>query len=69
MKPKRLLGKAAHNNVRKVLWTCAELGLDVAHEAQPDLSSPDFRRPNPNPRVPVLIDGNFVLWESTNICR
>lgn len=65
----KLLGKAASINVRKVLWTCAELGLDLAHEVQPDLSSPEFRRLNPNAMVPVLIDGDFVLWESNSICR
>lgn len=69
MKTLKLLGKSASLNVRKVLWTCAELGLDVAHEAQPDLSSPEFRRLNPNALVPVLIDGDFVLWESNSICR
>jgi glutathione S-transferase len=69
VKTLKLLGKSASLNVRKVLWTCAELGLDVAHEAQPDLSSPEFRRLNPNALVPVLIDGDFVLWESNSICR
>ena len=64
----RLLGKAASINVRKVLWTCAELGLDVARE-EPDLSTPEFSRLNPNAMVPVLIDGDFVLWESNRICR
>ena len=65
----KLLGKAASINVRKVLWTCAELGLDPAREEQPDLDSPEFRRLNPNAMVPVLIDGDFVLWESNSICR
>ena len=67
----KLLGKAASINVRKVLWTCAELGLDLdlAREEQPDLGSPAFRGLNPNAMVPVLIDGDFVLWESNSICR
>ena len=65
----KLLGKSASINVRKVLWTCAELGLDVAREELPDLGSPEFRRLNPNAMVPVLIDGDFVLWESNSICR
>ena len=65
----KLLGKSASINVRKVLWSCAELGLDVAREEQPDLGSPEFRRLNPNAMAPVLIDGDFVLWESNSICR
>lgn len=64
----RLLGRAASINVRKVLWTCAELGLDAARE-DVDLTAPGFRALNPNAMVPVLIDGDFVLWESNSICR
>jgi hypothetical protein len=28
-----------------------------------------FRAMNPNAMVPVLIDGDFILWESNSICR
>lgn len=69
----RLLGKAASINVRKVLWTCAELGLAVEREdwgaGFADPQRPEFLRLNPNAMVPVLIDGDFVLWESNSICR
>lgn len=64
----RLLGKAGSINVRKVLWTCAELGLPVQRE-DVDTAAPEFRALNPNALVPVLIDGDFVLWESNSICR
>ncbi len=65
----KLLGKSPSINVRKVLWTCAELGLLVEREEQPDLASADYRALNPNALVPVLVDGDFVLWESNTICR
>lgn len=64
----KLLGRAASINVRKVLWTCAELGLDYEHE-ECRLDTPAFLALNPNAMVPVLVDGDFVLWESNSICR
>lgn len=69
----RLLGKAASINVRKVLWTCAELDLPLAREdwgsGFQETQTPSFRALNPNAMVPVLVDGDFVLWESNAICR
>ncbi|MFC5548655.1 glutathione S-transferase family protein [Massilia aerilata] len=69
----RILGKASSINVRKVLWTCAELGLPFARE---DWGSgfqstwqPEFLALNPNAMVPVLVDADVVLWESNTICR
>jgi glutathione S-transferase len=69
----RILGKASSINVRKVLWTCAELGLAFEREDwgsgfQPT-DSPEFLSLNPNAMVPVLVDGDTVLWESNTICR
>lgn len=69
----KLLGKAASINVRKVLWTCTELGLTPQREdwgaGFADTGSPEFLRLNPNGLVPVLVDGDFTLWESNSICR
>lgn len=69
----KILGKAASINVRKVLWTCAELGLPFEREdwgaGFRATNEPAFVRLNPNAMVPVLIDGDFVLWESNAICR
>ena len=65
----KLIGKSPSINVRKVLWTSVELGLDLEREEQPDLASPSFKAINPNALVPVLIDGDFALWESNTICR
>lgn len=69
----KILGKAASINVRKVLWTCAELGLPFEREdwgaGFRATDEPAFVRLNPNAMVPVVIDGDFVLWESNAICR
>lgn len=69
----RILGKSSSINVRKVLWACDELDLPFAHEqcgSRPgDLTSAGFKALNPNALVPVLCDGDFVLWESNSILR
>jgi len=68
-----ILGKPASINVRKVLWTCAEIGLD--YELQPwgepnmPTNAPEFRRINPHGLVPVLQDDGETLVESNTICR
>ena len=60
-----LIGKPTSINVRKVLWTCAELDLPITREDWRD----EHAALNPNRLVPVLVDGDFVLWESNAICR
>jgi len=69
----RILGKTASINVRKVLWLCAELGVPQEQEewgaGVRATQVPEFTALNPNAMVPVLIDGEFVLWESNTICR
>lgn len=69
----QILGKASSINVRKVLWACTELGLPFERE---DWGSgfrttnvPEFVALNPNAMVPVIRDGEFVLWESNSIIR
>ena len=62
-----LYGKPTSINVRKVLWLCAGLDLAVQHHAAPDADV--LRGLNPNAQVPVLREGDFVLWESNSICR
>ena len=61
----RILGRSSSINVRKVLWTCAELDLPFEHVQ----SDPKLLAHNPNGMVPVIRDGDFVLWESNAICR
>ena len=60
-----VIGKATSINVRKVLWTCTELGLPFVREEWQD----SHAALNPNRMVPVLVDDGFVLWESNTICR
>ncbi|HDS1039444.1 TPA: glutathione S-transferase N-terminal domain-containing protein [Stenotrophomonas maltophilia] len=62
-----LYGKPTSINVRKVLWLCAGLDLPLRHEPAP--SAELLSTLNPNRQVPVLRDGDLVLWESNSICR
>ncbi|MDC7705369.1 glutathione S-transferase family protein [Vogesella indigofera] len=69
----QILGRASSINVRKVLWTCAE--LDIAFEREDwgagfrSPQTPEFLALNPNAMVPVIRDDDFVLWESNTIIR
>jgi glutathione S-transferase len=59
-------------NCRKVRAIVYELGLKPEF-ASVDLFKNEQRRPdilalNPNAKVPILLDGDFVLWESNAIC-
>ena len=69
----RVLGRRSSINVRKVLWTCDELGLPFAREdwgiGFQSTQAPEFLARNPNALVPVIDDAGFVLWESNTICR
>ncbi len=68
-----ILGRASSINVRKVLWTATELGLTFDNTQWGDgdmaLNAADFLALNPNAMVPVLRDGERILWESNTICR
>jgi len=68
-----ILGRSTSINVRKVLWTCTELGLPYRQvdwgAGDLSLRDPAFLALNPNALVPVIRDGDFVLWESNTICR
>ena len=69
----QVLGRASSINVRKVLWTCDELGLPFTREdwgiGFQSTQAPAFLARNPNALVPVIDDEGFVLWESNTICR
>lgn len=69
----RILGRATSINVQKTVWMCAELGLAIERV---DVGGnfggndrPEFLAKNPNGLVPVLEDGDFILWESHSIVR
>ena len=59
----KIYGHAASINVRKVLWTCEELGLPFEREDR------DTRALNPVRMVPVIDDGGVIVWESNVIVR
>ena len=60
-------------NCRKVRAVAYELGIALEHEHVDLLTggsrTPAFLARNPNGRVPVLEDGDLILWESTAIIR
>jgi glutathione S-transferase len=66
-------GRANSVNVQKVLWCLSE--LDLAYERIDagmqfgKNDQPDYLAMNPNGRVPTLVDGDFVLWESNSVMR
>ncbi|MGN6317749.1 glutathione S-transferase family protein [Trinickia sp.] len=69
----KILGKASSINVRKVLWVCAELHIPFEREdwgsGFRSTDTAEFLSLNPNGLVPVIKDGDFVLWESNSIIR
>src|SRR6185295_7548986 len=60
-------------NCRKVRAVAYELGIAFDTERVDLLTggqrTPEFLAKNPNGRVPVLQDGDLILWESTAIIR
>jgi len=66
-------GRANSVNVQKVLWCLRELDLIYeridAGMAFGKNGEPEYLAMNPNGRVPTLVDGDFVLWESNSIMR
>jgi glutathione S-transferase len=69
----QIWGRANSVNVQKVLWCLRE--LDLAYQridagmAFGRNHEPDYLAMNPNGRVPTLVDGDLVLWESNSIMR
>ena len=66
-------GRANSVNVQKVLWCLSE--LEMPYE-RIDAGMPfglnhqaDYLAMNPNGRMPTLVDGDYVLWESNSIMR
>lgn len=66
-------GRASSTNVQKVLWLFDELGLEFERIDRGGefggLDDPEFRALNPNGRIPVVVDGGLVMWESHAILR
>ncbi|MES2978570.1 MAG: glutathione S-transferase [Pseudomonadota bacterium] len=68
-----LWGRTSSINVRKVMWTIQELGLEAQRTDAGGhfglVKEAPFLRKNPNAMVPLLEDGEVVLWESNVIVR
>lgn len=69
----KIWGRNNSINVQKVMWTVAE--LELPHEridaggAFGLLDTPTYGAKNPNRLVPVVEDGDLILWESNAIVR
>ena len=66
-------GRANSVNVQKALWCLHELDLaydriDAGMAFGKNTEAP-YLAMNPNGRVPTLVDGEFVLWESNSVMR
>ena len=61
------------SNSRRVLLTAHHLGHNLELVAVDLLNgeqrTPDYLRLNPNGKVPILVDGDFQLWESHAIMQ
>jgi glutathione S-transferase len=66
-------GRISSINVQKVVLACEEMKLPyVRHEAGGAfgiVKTPEYMAMNPNSLVPVLVDGDLILWESNAIVR
>jgi len=69
----KIWGRSTSSNVQKVLWCCAELGIEFERV---DVGGPfggnrdpEYLNMNPNGLVPTVKDGDLIMWESNTICR
>lgn len=69
----RLLGRATSGNVQKVIFALEELKLPYEREdfgrQFGNTLTDDYAALNPTRKVPTLIDGDLVIWESGAILR
>jgi glutathione S-transferase len=69
----RVLGRATSGNVQKVIFLLEELGAAYRREDYGrqfnNTTDAGYLSLNPNGKVPTLIDGDTVIWESNTILR
>jgi glutathione S-transferase len=69
----RVLGRQTSGNVQKVIFCLEELGVPYVREDYGrqfgNTQTDAYRKLNPNAKVPTLIDGDLVIWESHTILR
>jgi glutathione S-transferase len=69
----KVLGRQTSGNVQKVIFCLEELGIPYVREDYGrqfgNTQTDAYRKLNPNAKVPTLIDGDLVIWESHTILR
>lgn len=69
----RVLGRGTSGNVQKVVWLLEELGTPYQREDYGrqfnNTQDAAYLGLNPNGKVPTLVDGDTVIWESNTILR
>jgi glutathione S-transferase len=69
----KVLGRKTSGNVQKVLFLLEELKQpyereDVGRQFN-NTQTPEYLAKNPNAKVPTLVDGEVIIWESNTILR
>ncbi|HIQ17850.1 MAG TPA: glutathione S-transferase family protein [Novosphingobium capsulatum] len=64
-------GRINSHNVKKVVWAAQECGLPFERREMGGKFgyTPDYLAKNPNHLVPMIEDGDVVVWESNAILR
>jgi glutathione S-transferase len=69
----KLLGRQTSGNVQKVLFMFEELAVPYTREDYgrqfENTQTAEYKALNPTSKVPTLLDGNTVIWESNTILR
>jgi glutathione S-transferase len=69
----RLLGRQTSGNVQKVIFMFEELGTPYTREDYgrqfENTQTAEYKALNPTSKVPTLVDGSTVIWESNTILR
>ena len=69
----KIWGRLSSINVKKAVWAAQELGLNFEHHEAGGVhgvvKTPAYIALNPNSQIPVMEDGDYVLWESNVITR
>lgn len=69
----KIYGRSSSANVQKVIWFCNEADLDfqsfIFGGIHGGTKTKKFIKMNPNSKVPVINDNNYILYESNAILR
>ncbi|MER9290615.1 glutathione S-transferase family protein [Mesorhizobium sp. M0510] len=69
----KLLGRQTSGNVQKALFMLEELGASYKREDYgrqfENTQTAEYKALNPTSKVPTLVDGDTVIWESNTILR